>query len=462
MNKLWLILLLTVIIFSGLKKNSIAQEYEDTDYEVNIEKMRVPILPTDNMSKYANLKDEIAILINRVKKEVGLRGVIVGVELDSAFVNLDSLITQDMIIDFKWLQISSEAIVVAEATMQQQHVSLGKDKNYFTSQYPVHKSPAGHDEELSNNIKTELYVLAHFVDVETGDYLGSLDEKIIYIGGTREQSKRNALKALGNKVENELRRIYWLSADIVKSRKGIITTFLGASHGIKKGELFEIIAPAKRGDPQKDQVARPGGIVGLAAVENTFRDSTQLKVIRQWQDFYAGSWVVEHPNPVSALQLVMIPPLYDYFNIGLQFVSSPVTHFDWGLGMFYSQVKDSYEDENSGLGFTGFGLWRFWNSPKLDISAKLGIDLDIPFRRDDDDELVNTLLFSAHVGMVAEFPLSQKFDFVFHTGYRFGIKTDDWEYSVDDETIPAFWESEAPEVDNSGFMFSVGYKFYLF
>jgi len=57
---------------------------------------------------------------------------------------------------------------------------------------------------------------------------------------------------------------------------------------------------------------------------------------------------------------------------------------------------------------------------------------------------------------------ARKYDFVIHAGYHFAVKADYWEYSEEEETIPAYWENKAPEVDNSGLIFSVGLKYFLF
>jgi len=64
--------------------------------------------------------------------------------------------------------------------------------------------------------------------------------------------------------------------------------------------------------------------------------------------------------------------------------------------------------------------------------------------------------------MVAELLVARKMDFVIHAGYRFAAKSDYWEYSENDETFPAYWENKAPEVENSGLIFSVGLKYFLF
>ncbi len=90
------------------------------------------------------------------------------------------------------------------------------------------------------------------------------------------------------------------------------------------------------------------------------------------------------------------------------------------------------------------------------------MDFDIPFRKDDDGQTVHTLLFSAPIGFVGEFLLSQKVDFVFNIGYRFSAKSDNWEFSEDEENYKAYWEENAPEVENSGLYFSFGFKLFIF
>ena len=53
-------------------------------------------------------------------------------------------------------------------------------------------------------------------------------------------------------------------------------------------------------------------------------------------------------------------------------------------------------------------------------------------------------------------------NFVFNIGYRFSTKSDNWEYSEDEENYKAYWDESAPEVENSGLMLSIGFKYFLF
>lgn len=98
----------------------------------------------------------------------------------------------------------------------------------------------------------------------------------------------------------------------------------------------------------------------------------------------------------------------------------------------------------------------------MNLGGKVGCDFDFPFRRDDDDQWVRTVLFSAYINLVIEYAATARSDFVLAAGYRLAAKTHHWKYSIDEETYPAAWESKIPEVDNSGIMVSVGYQYYLF
>jgi hypothetical protein len=140
----------------------------------------------------------------------------------------------------------------------------------------------------------------------------------------------------------------------------------------------------------------------------------------------------------------------------------PAYRFDFGLGINIGQVTDSFNDNNFAFGLSGFGLWRFLNHSTFDLGANLGLDLDIPFRKDDDGRTVNTALFSTQLGIIGEIVLSKRSDLFLNVGYRFALKTSKWEYSEDDTTFPAYWENGVPEVDISGIILAVGYKYYLF
>ena len=81
---------------------------------------------------------------------------------------------------------------------------------------------------------------------------------------------------------------------------------------------------------------------------------------------------------------------------------------------------------------------------------------------DDDGHSVNAALLSSQSALVADYPVSRNIDFSFNIGYRWGTKTSEWQFSVDEESFSAYWESDAPIINNTGLVLSFGFKIYVF
>jgi hypothetical protein len=317
--------------------------------------------------------------------------------------------------------------------------------------------------DYSKNVQTQLLVYALFIDIESGQSLGSLELEAFHAGGTSEKSKAKATTSLKKKAKAELKRIYWFSSDLITTNQGKPELPYGTKSGVEKGLIFELFEPDRNWELDDEEFLVPGGSAAIATVADTSADSSGLKIFRQWRDIYPGSWAVEHPAPIFALRLNFSPPsIGSYSNFGISFHFAPLKKFDYGGGIQIIRVIDSYEEDNFGFGFAGFGIVKFVNTSKIDLGGKLGIDFDIPFKKDDDGQIVHTILFSSNIGIVGEFLLSRKLDFVINAGYRFGISADDWKYSEDEESNPAYWEKDAPVVKNSGLMLSVGFNYLLF
>ena len=260
----------------------------------------------------------------------------------------------------------------------------------------------------------------------------------------------------------ELKKSYWLSSPIASFQEAI-TVAIDTSRGIEKDMMFEIYEPDRTWNTKDQVVTVPGGHVGFAKAIKVGSDSSQLQVLRRWQSFHPGSWVVEHPNSIFALQINSnLPSTNSYFNCGCYFNARALYQFDWGFGVQAIRVTDSESKDDWGFGFAGFAIWRFSDHYKFDTGIKVGLDLDIPFRRDDNGEMVTTTLFSTHLGLISEILISSRTDLVLFAGYRLGVKSHHWQFSDEEDSIPGYWEDQPPKVDNSGIMFSAGLKFYLF
>ena len=465
MHKILFLTLVAILNFLLPQPGLIAQENDVTQLEPSAKEMRlpIPVLKTDS-SNYFSLADEVARILIRVIQELRLYDFIVGIEIDSTFYRNDEIIARAPVLSFADLQGYSDAIVIVAAEIFQQGVLPEGDENYFSlDDESKIKNADEHEKNYPNNIQTRLYLFAQIINIESGEAYHSLDLEIFHTGGSLKKSKQRALNLFKQRVMYELKGVYWLSSDIIETSDGKLGIPLGTSHQVKKGMVFDLIEPDQIWTVADEDSLVPGGIAGIAMVVDTSADSSGLRILRQWRDHYPGAWLVEHPEPVFGLGMHFYLPRTDsYTNLGVSFHLRPLHTLDYGFGMQLIRVTDSYGDDDYGFGFGGFSTWRFINSSKIDIGGKLDVDLEIPYRKDDNGETVYTALFSTQVGIVAELLFAGKFDFVIHAGYRFAVKTDYWEYSEEEETIPAYWENKAPEVDISGFTISVGFKYLLF
>ena len=438
-----------------------AQEFDSTQTEIIITQMRLPFPPSkDKTPKYYSLDDEVANIINEAKQELGLFDVVVGIYIDSTSEFQEDDIFDLAVLNFNEVTRFREAIVIIASEIFQEEVPSATEETYFSIGNNNRDKKTA---DYSKNIQTQLLVYALFINIETGESLGSLELEAFHTGGTSEKSKAKAMTSLKKKAKAELKQIYWFSSDLITTNQGKPEIPYGTKSGVEKGLIFELFEPDRNWELDDEEFLVPGGSAAIATVADTSADSSGLKILRQWRDIYPGSWAVEHPVPIFALGLNFSPPsIGSYSNLGIAFHFAPLKNFDYGGGIQIIRVTDSYEENDFGFGFAGFGIWRLINTTKIDFGAKFGIDFDIPFKKDDDGQIAHTILFSSNIGIVGEFLLSRNLDFVINTGYRIGIRADDWRYSEDEESYPAYWEKDAPVMKNSGLMLSAGFKYFLF
>ncbi len=451
MNK-QILLISAFFIFTSFATNTFTQEFDST---FTINQMRLPEKPGENAKNlYSSIEDEIANILLDEVRNLRLYDVIVGIEIDSD----ESFMTGQNIIDFRQISRFVEAIVISEVDFSQHGVPPVPEDDYFQIDGSVKDLfDQNGDEKYSNNVHTELHLNAWIVDIKTQQVVAPFTIDVFYTGGSRQKSRAKAMSQLKEKTIYQLKWFYWLATEITKSQDNIRELPIGTDMMIRKNELFEIIEPDRTIETADGELIILGGPVAIAAIADTAKNHSQLKIIRQWRDDYPGSWAVEHPRQFYALQFSYVPPVTDtYSQFAIQFNARPLRSLDWGFGAQFIKVVDSFDDNDYGFGFGGFGMYRFLNLARLDLGAKIGCDLDIPFRNDDDDQTVSAGLLSTHIGVVAEFLISAKVDLVLMAGYRFGLKSKEWSHSEDEESYDAYWENEAPEVDNTGFTISVG------
>lgn len=438
-----------------------SQEKQDEPPAVKFENLRFPISSKAKKLQAQSLNNQVAVIIEKTLNDLYLYDILVALPVDSAFLHGDGYTRRRYTLNSYRVKDFLEAIIVTSAQIYQEGIPPDSKESFFSIEKTDISDPD--NEKYQDNIFTFLSVESYFLDLQSGEYLGDFNFEVVHTGGNRDKSKTEAMNLFQKKVSNELKRIYWISADIDSAGYGTITIPLGTNQGVKKDWMFEIVEPDRVWEYDGDEFMTIGGPVGFAIVTDTSAESSQLRVIRQWDDYFEGSWVVEHLNPVYALILkYSVPSKNSYFNTGIEVQVRSTRGLDWGFGAHFMQVTDSYDEKDNGFGINTFGQWRFFNRGRFDLGARFGINLDIPFKKDDGDQVVNTLLFSTAFSLTGELLLTAHSDIVFNIGYRFGAKNDAWSYSEDEESFEAFWWEDPPAVKNSGIIISVGYKYYLF
>ncbi|MEE4310988.1 MAG: hypothetical protein V2J62_03900 [candidate division KSB1 bacterium] len=456
-------ILLSIVILFSTADNLHAGEMDAQ--ESQSAKISMPEWPY-NGGKFATLEDEVSFRVYKALRRVGMFDVAVGIaEENINLESLDSTAIDLLLSEFEPLRGFAEALVLTLNDFSQNDVPP-EDSSYFSfsgKHQPFRKSTDKVGDRYPNNIKTDVSVSIQIADIEMAEFLGSFEVDVTNVGGDRAKSKTRAMKKLENKLVYELKWFYWLSYDIYEVSDDMLFSSFETQYPVRKGMIFEIVEPDRIWTIDGKKSLTRGGRAGFAAVHDTADGGTQLKILRQWRPVYPETWTVEYPARIHGLGAYLITPsVRKYSGLGIQYFALPLKKLDWGGGIKFLKITDSYEEDNFGFGFNLFGLWRFSRGSRMDFGIKGGLDLDIAFKKDDEDMIVNAGLFSGSLGFYSEFLLSAKTDFVCEIGYRLGVKTDTWDYSDEDEDGEPYWLDEAPELNNTGFVLSLGIKYHLF
>lgn len=316
--------------------------------------------------------------------------------------------------------------------------------------------------DYHKNVKTQLSVQFRFINLVTGEEVDRFPLSVSHTGGNKLQSENAALEKFLEVVSNEIQLIYQQMSE-VEAVDGIdLELTRGSHHGLRKEMLVEIVQPTEIKVVDGEERLSPGKTVGLAYVENLDDSSNTSRLLREWDVIEPGYYARESYKHIQGVQVFYLPKLAgEYTYIGAQYHFSPLGLWDFGGGLHYSAIVDSYEETDHGFGLNAFGARRLFVLPNTLVYAKLGLNLDIPFKTDDDGQEVMTALFSGSLGLSFSYMLSKMSDFELNLGYRLSAKASDWQYNEEETEYDAYWEGDPPVVDVNGFYISVGYKFII-
>jgi len=332
-----------------------------------------------------------------------------------------------------------------------------EDRNFIES---IFDGLFGSDtEDYSDNIHTRLTVQFRNISLITGEEIDRFNVRISHTGGTKSESEKRTLEDFRQAVLNELQMMYQFVSEVITVDGLDLDLKIGSNLGLSGNTIFEIVGPNRIKIENGEKVTAPGKPAGLACVQDVSDSTNRSHIIRQWEIIKPGYFANEINKNMYGLQIFFLPEFPgDYIYIGAQFHYSPLAAWDFGGGLRYTNITDSYKERNNGFGFGIFGSARIISLTAIMIHTRAGLDFDIPFKKDDDDNIVATDIVSGTLGISASLMLAKKSDIELHVGYRLSTKSSHWSYDKDDQHFDAFWENESPVVDIGGFYITIGYK----
>ncbi len=469
-----------LFVFTGIVG---AQDVEESSRGITAERMRILILPAkDDTSQEFSIDEEVTGVVANVAVQLGRFEVIdrrnlesilaeqalqqTGLVADSDLVELGKLAASDQAILVDVLNFHQVGVAPAETTNDDDdedegggfwgNLVAGVVEGIFSGEPET-------DEPYANNIQTQLSVEIRSTDIATGKSEKSFDITVSHTGGGRGVSRAKAIENFREALVTELRLLYALSSEVISVEGDEALLFLGAELGVGKNTLFEIKEPDTYKMIRGRQMTVPGRSAGLVCVSDLSSETNRSLIVRQWRQIEEGDLALEYTRSIHGFQVYVLPPFPEKnFQLGVQFLFQPLAAYDFGFFLRYSDTFDSYDTKTRGFGLGGFGAMRILVASPVQINARLGLDLDIFFKKDDADHSVVAVAFSGTPGLNTSLMLSRTSDIEINLGYRLSGPTGTWTYSADEKTYDAVWDRPAPEINLSGWFFTVGYKYIIF
>jgi len=475
----WYFLITLVIIFSSipvsLKAQSINLAMSPNQSEENIASNETETAD----SLIYQLRLELTNKLEKILKDLNIYDVIVGQSPENQpLSSYDSIEVHSKLSHLSQINFAVEALVLSLLYFEQKQLSadsiiqssedttqLFQDlkRPLWSSLLQVFRKQKSMSHKSSQPVQTHLSVMVQLVLLDSGQVIDTFYVDVVHLGQQKTDSKVGALEQFQKMAHQEVKKWYRLFSEVVAAENNEITLLLGKTLDVRQNNLYELIEPNRFVKSRHHEYTVPGKRIGFARIKKVTEDSSQAQVVRQWRPLQAGTFAVSCQQLLGALLFDYYLPTTDsYFRMGGQIAINPLLDYELGFDIHYFNIVDSYQEKDHGVGFGFSGLWRFRNRTRYDLGTKLGLDMEIPFKKDDDGRTVNTLLVSAQLGLTGEFLVTSGLDFIINIGYRVSNKNSSWSYSEEEETIEAYWEDKPPSVRNTGFFLTVGLKILAF
>lgn len=454
-------LMVCLTFCSGLSRAAFSAQEPAQPGKVSGGYYRSPLPLTTVLATKPVLADTIAWRIQAWLKIMERPDVLVAISVAADEASLSRW--RSLQVDQKTRREYSEALVLQEINVTLQSDGLDPELDYFGPLAGAGPAQKADKDQRRKKTRTEISLLIEYLDGQTGATLGFGRVRGVSRSGSPHKSKIKALQTLYEQLTLELERIYGIAADVAYQADNKLMVALGKNDWVEQNDLLILIAPeqpADRTEPQTWQPARPAG---FARVIGAGDSSSLIKMIRQWRPLPAGSFAMPYSKPLFSLSLqAQLPLLTPYAQYGLHLHGSPLADLDVSVGAHLLQMKDSDDRRDWGVGFSLRGRGRLWESRRMDAGLQIGVGLDLPMRKDDQDATVSTMLFSIQTLMTTEIVLSYRMNLIIGAGYHWSTRATHWTYSEGEESYAAYWDQEAPEAGLKGCVVTFGFKYCLF
>ena len=465
-----------------------AQKLDD---DITLEKKPLVILPAKNHYN-KNIADKIVAIISNQAVSVGRFNVIdrniVNDILTEQKFQLTGMVDNDQVIEIGNLASAKEALVLDIIHFNQKGVPKEKEEKeekeeqhntLFTwivktlVKETIESSREPDSTKLENNIHTEFMGKITMINLVTGVSKYSFNLNAEFTGGNRATSLSKVLDQVTNQIRMKLKDLYMITSEIIEINGSDVTILSGENLGLKKGAMFEISSKSRTKTYKGKKITIPGKRRGLLRLTNVGPDASQGKIVRKWRPIKSGHRAYELKRPTQIADVVFSYYPQNKYQLGGRFWISPFNDLSASINLLAGSVRDS---RNKMDGFIGLGTditYTIFSNFGVTGFTSLSLPALFPFRYDDDNHLVSSILSDPTITTNLSIQINSKTDIIFSKNYIHSTLHGPWQWRKDTgetdddgksitETEPGVWNDAPPEIELSGSYFSVSVRIFNF
>ncbi len=464
-----------------------AQELDD---DITLEKKPLVILPAKN-HYHKDVADKIVAIISNQAVSVGRFNVIdrniVNDILTEQKFQLTGMVDDDQVIEIGNLASAKEALVLDIIHFNQKGVPKEKEEKEDEEEHntlftwivktlvkeTIENSREPDSTQLENNIHTEFMGKVTMINLVTGVSEYSFNLNAEFTGGNRATSLSKVLDQVTNQIRMKLKDLYMITSEIVEINGSDVTILSGENLGLKKGAMFEISSKNRTKTYKGKKITIPGKRRGLLRLTNVGPDASQGKIVRKWRPIKSGHRAYELKRPAQIADVVFSYYPHNKYQLGGRFWIAPFNDLSASINLLAGSVRDS---RNKMDGFIGLGTditYTIFSNFGVTGFTSLSLPALFPFRYDDDNHLVSSILSDPTITTNLSIQINSKTDIIFSKNYIHSTLHGPWQWRKDTgqtdddgksitETEPGVWNDAPPEIELSGSYFSVSLRIFNF